>query len=36
MFNGHNGSLKLSYGEISTDGGEDTDEIKLQLQIFKF
>jgi Phosphate-selective porin O and P len=36
MFAGHNGNLKLSYGQISTDGGTDRDEIWLNLQIFKY
>ncbi len=38
MFGGHNGTLKLSYGQISTDaaGVSDRDEIILQLQVFKF
>lgn len=36
MFAGHNGNLKLSYGQHSTDGGSDRDEFWLQLQLFRF
>lgn len=36
MFAGHNGTLKLSYGQLGVDGGDDRDEIILQLQVFKF
>lgn len=36
MFAGHNGNLKLSYARIGTDGGDDRDEIWLNLQVFMF
>ena len=36
MFAGHNGNLKLSYSQISTDNAEDQDVIWLNLQIFRF
>lgn len=36
MFSGHNGNLKLSYGQVSQDGAKDRDEFMLQLQFAKF
>lgn len=36
MFAGHNGNLKVSYGQIGTDGGDDRDEFWLNFQVFKF
>ena len=36
MFGGHNTNLKLSYGQHGVDGGEDSDEFWLQLQVFRF
>ncbi len=36
MFAGHNGNLKLSYGQHGVDGGDDRDEFWLQLQLFRF
>jgi hypothetical protein len=36
MFAGHNGNLKLSYGQHGTDGADDRDEIWLQLQLFRY
>ena len=36
MFAGHNGNVKLSYGQLGTDGADDRDEIWLQLQLFKY
>jgi hypothetical protein len=36
MFNGHNGNVKVSYGQLGTDGADDRDEFWLQLQLFKF
>jgi hypothetical protein len=36
MFAGHNGNVKLSYGQHGTDGGDDRDEIWLQLQLFRY
>lgn len=36
MFSGHNGNVKLSYGQLGTEGAEDRDEIWLQLQLFRY
>ena len=36
MFAGHNGNVKLSYGQHGTDGADDRDEIWLQLQLFRY
>jgi hypothetical protein len=36
MFNGHNGNLKFSYGQLAQDGADDRDEFWLQLQFFKY
>jgi hypothetical protein len=36
MFAGHNGNVKLSYGQHGIDGGDDSDEIWLQLQLFRY
>lgn len=36
MFAGHNGNLKVSYGQLGKDGADDRDELWLQLQLFKF
>lgn len=36
MFSGHNGNLKVSYGQWGKDGSDDRDEFWLQLQLFKF
>jgi hypothetical protein len=36
MFAGHNGNLKLSFGQHGTDGADDSDEFWLQLQVFRF
>jgi len=36
MFQGHNGNLKFSWGQVSTDGAKDRDELMLQLQFAKF
>jgi hypothetical protein len=35
MFSGHNGNVKIAYGQTSVDGGDDFDEILLQLQLFR-
>ncbi|HET9694831.1 MAG TPA: porin, partial [Steroidobacteraceae bacterium] len=36
MFAGHNGNVKVSYGQYGVDGGDDRDEFWLQLQLFRF
>jgi hypothetical protein len=36
MFAGHNGNVKLSFGQHGVDGGDDRDEIWLQLQLFRY
>jgi hypothetical protein len=36
FFRGHGGNVKLSYANVDTNGGNDRDEIWLQLQAFSF
>ena len=36
MFAGHNGNVKLSFGQHGQDGADDRDEIWLQLQLFRY
>ncbi|MCH5377762.1 MAG: OprO/OprP family phosphate-selective porin [Planctomycetes bacterium] len=36
FFNGYNGTLKLSYAKVDSDGGNDANQWWLQLQAFKF
>lgn len=36
MFNGHAGNVKVSYGQTSPDGGNDTDTFWVNFQAFKF
>lgn len=33
---GHGGTLKFSYAQTSVDGGNDTDTLWFQMQVFKF
>lgn len=36
MFRGHNGNVKFSWATVDNDGGDDEDQIWLNMQVFAF